>query len=184
MRHPLPNTMKPIVSTSDDEFVRLVQQAVALDDAPAHSVQAAIALWSAAAPGPVASVGQAALRLVRAVLSFDSWAQPALATGLRSASSETRHLLFNAQGRDVDLRISPNAGAFMLSGQILGPDESGVLELVTCDERSPGPARSAALDDMGEFRLDGVNTGTYLLTLRVGGVDITLPAIEVGGRNR
>ncbi|MEY2689038.1 MAG: hypothetical protein RL375_3236 [Pseudomonadota bacterium] len=184
MRQPLPNTMKPIASTSDDEFVRLVQEAVALEDAPAHSVRAAVALWSAAAPRPVAAVGEAAWRLVRAVLSFDSWAQPALATGMRSTASETRHLLFNAQGRDVDLRISPNAGAFLLTGQILGPDERGVLELVTCDEQGPGLSRSAALDDMGEFRIDGVDTGTYQLTLRVGDVDIALPAIEVGGRNR
>ena len=46
-----------------------------------------------------------ARRLVQAVLSFDSWAQPVLAAGVRSGATDTRHLLFNAQGRDVDLRI-------------------------------------------------------------------------------
>jgi len=41
-----------------------------------------------------------------------------------------------AMGRDVDLRISPEAGHFVISGQILGPDE------------------------LGEFRIHGVRAGT------------------------
>jgi hypothetical protein len=182
MRDLSPTTMMPIETLSDDEFAHLVQCASALPDAPAHCVRSAIGLWRAPTLVPASAVATAALRLIKAVLSFDSWAQPALAAGVRSAGSDTRHLLFNAQGRDVDLRIAPSAGAFVLSGQILGPDETGVLELADCAAATV--TRSASLDDLGEFRIDGIGRGTYHLTLRVGDDQIDLPAIEIGGPNR
>ena len=95
--------MKPVQSLSDDEFVQMVQRAVALPDAPPELVSAAIGLWPAAAqPSTVKGVAQAALRLVSAVLSFDSWAQSTVAMGVRGGVSDTRHLLFSAQGRDID----------------------------------------------------------------------------------
>ena len=99
-------------------------------------------------------------------------------------ASDTRHLLFSAKGRDIDLRISPAAEAFALSGQILGPDDTGVVELVTQSDGAPdsGAARVAPVDALGEFRLDGVRGGTYRLTLRMGGDEIVLPAIDVGAR--
>jgi hypothetical protein len=131
-------------------------------------------------------VAGAAWRLVQAVLSFDSWAQPALAAGVRSAGAGTRHLLFNADGRDVDLRIRAQGASFVLTGQVLGPDEPGEVELLTC--AGPGQAAVvacvAALDELGEFHIDTVPRGTCTLTLRVGGDQIVLPAIEVGERPR
>jgi hypothetical protein len=121
---------------------------------------------------------------VTAVLSFDSWAQPPLALGMRAGVSATRHLLFSAMGRDIDLRISPVADRFALAGQILGPDEVGMIELAAQpDVGSETPyAHVASLDILGEFRLDGVRGGTYRLTLRMGGDEIVLPPIEVGER--
>ncbi len=176
--------MKPVDRLSDDEFSHRVQQAVALPDAPPRLVRAALDLWPAPSVATVASVAQAALRLVTAVLSFDSWAHPPTAMGLRAVASETRHLLFSAMGRDIDLRISPAANHFALTGQILGPDEAGVVELATpsVDGNKPADVRVASLDALGEFRLDGVRGGTYRLTLRVGDDEIVLPMIEVGAR--
>ena len=176
--------MKPVESLSDDDFVHLVQRAVALPDAPPPLVHAAIDLWPAAHPAALKGVAQAALRLVTAVLSFDSWAQPPLALGMRAGASTTRHLLFSAMGRDIDLRISPVADHFALAGQILGPDEVGVIELAAqAGVGSDTPsAHVASLDDLGEFRLDGVRGGTYRLTLRMGGDEIVLPPIDVGER--
>ena len=178
--------MKPVESLSDDEFVHLVHRAIALPDAPTSLVRAAIDLWPAAQPATLTRVAQAALRLVTAVLSFDSWAQPPLALGMRSGASDTRHLLFSAMGRDIDLRISPAADHFALTGQILGPDESGLVELATQsgDDADGTAARVASLDELGEFRLDGVRGGTYRLTLRMGGDEIVLPPIIVGERLR
>jgi hypothetical protein len=176
--------MKPADSPSDDEFVHRMRRAVALPDAPPWLVRAAIDRWPAARPSALQSVAGAALRLVAAVLSFDSWTRPATALGMRATASETRHLLFSAQGRDIDLRISPAADHYALTGQILGPDEAGMVELATQPDATvePADARVAALDSMGEFRLDGVRVGTYRLTLRLGRDEIVLPPIVVGAR--
>ncbi len=38
------------------------------------------------------------------------------------------------------------------------------------------------LDALGEFRLDGLERGSYLLTLRVGTDEIVLPPILIGER--
>ena len=184
MSHPEHPTMKHVDSLSDDEFAHLVQRAVALQDAPAALVQSAIDLWPSAQLSALKGVAQAALRLVSAVLSFDSWAQPPVALGMRSGPSDTRHLLFSAQGRDIDLRISPHDDHFALAGQILGPDEVGVIELATPFARDAATegARVTSLDALGEFRLEGVRGGTYRMTLRMGGDEIVLPPIEVGER--
>ena len=79
----------------------------------------------------------------------------------------------------LDLRITPADENFALVGQILGPDESGRVELCGADVAK----RVAAIDDLGEFRLEGIDSGTYLLTLHMGNDEIALPPIEVGGRH-
>ena len=176
--------MTPLDSQRDDEFAEQVKRAAALPDAPTPLIKAALDLWPARHKTRLAEVAQSALRLVTAVLSFDSWARPATALGMRAGASDTRHLLFSAQGRDIDLRISPAAEHFTLSGQILGPDEAGAIELAAQADGGVAGAQAqvAALDSLGEFRLDGVRTGTYRLTLRVGADRIVLPPIEVGTR--
>lgn len=178
--------MKPLSDLADDEFDRLLHRAVALPDAPPALLQAAIGLFAASPLAPPAHPGlqvlaQAALRQVMAVLSFDSWAVAPLASGLRTLRAETRHLLFSAMGRDIDLRIAPAADHFVLTGQVLGPDEAGEVALWPLG--TDGPVDAAArtmLDALGEFRLEGVAAGRYRLGLRVGGDDIALPPIEVG----
>lgn len=177
--------MTPFDKLSDDEFTQLAQRAANLADAPPALVRAAIELWPQRQTASLGEVARSAMRLVTAVLSFDSWARPAVALGMRAAASDTRHLLFSAMGRDIDLRISPVAEHFAISGQILGPDEAGVIELATqSDAGVEGTgAYVTSLDYLGEFRLDAVRVGTYRLTLRMGGDEIVLPPIEVGERS-
>jgi hypothetical protein len=177
--------MKPVETLSDDEFLQRVQRAVAMPEAPTAFVQAAIALWPERHAIKGNDVVTAAVRLIAGVLSFDSWARPAVALGLRGTAADTRHLLFSAKGRDVDLRISLAADRFALSGQILGPDETGLVELSThgADGFKAAGARVVPLDDFGEFRLDDVGVGTYRLTVRVGSDEIVLPPIDVGARS-
>ena len=161
---------------SDDDLLQRLHQAVrALPDAPAALQRAAIGLWPAQPPSTLA----AALRQLAAVLTFDSWAAPALALGMRSLRAPTRHLLFSSLGRDIDLRIAPVAGAFCLTGQILGPDEAGQIELAPLPDAAPAQ-HVGALDGLGEFRIDGVARGQYRLCLRLGSDLITLPPIDVG----
>lgn len=189
---PATAAMKPLPQLSDDEFTALVRRAVALPDAPAHMVQAALAAWQASPLaaarlpgwGELATQALAAVRhQVVATLRFDSWAGAPLAAGLRGMRSDTRQLLFSAEGRDVDLRITATGEHFALAGQVLGPDESGSVELTavggfgTAGEAAP---RQAALDEMGEFHLADLAPGRYQLVLRAGDKDIVLPAIQVG----
>ena len=169
--------MKDLQSLSDDEFGRQIQRAVqALPDAPEAWQRAAVGQWTRAA---VKAGVQEVVRRLAAVLSFDSWAAPAMALGMRSVRSPTRHLLFNAQGRDIDLRIGPAVKAFSVVGQILGPDETGIVELSVEDSEGRA-AHVTHLDSLGEFAIHGVRGGTYVMTLHMGGDEIVLPAVEVG----
>ena len=171
--------MKSVSDLSDEALSLQLQRALHdLPDAPAAWQRTAINLWQAA-PASVAEVARAALRLVRAVLSFDSWAAGATAQGMRSLRAPTRHLMFNAEGRDVDLRVSGAGDSYALAGQILGRDDSGRAELLRLD-LDAAPALSAVLDELGEFRLDGLAPGLYQLTLQVGDDAVLLPPLEVG----
>lgn len=181
--------MKPIATLTDDEFAELVRGAVVLPDAPPALVRSAIALFRDAQPSPLMTAAAAAagvLQRIRAVLTFDSWATGPAALGLRSmpAQSESRHLLFTAQGRDIDLRIISSANSYVLAGQILGPDEAGQVELsINTHRLEVAPIlRTTSLDDLGAFHLDSVNAGTYWMTLTLGNDAVELPPINVGGR--
>ena len=178
--------MKPFNLLSDDEFAKLVQRAAALPDAPPALLRIALRQWDAAQPSLLQAAAQAVVKRVVAALTFDSWAAGAMAFGVRAVPSDTRHLLFSAMGRDIDVRITPAANYFALTGQILGPDESGMIELASASGASSAAAgtKVTALDALGEFRLDGIPGGSYVLTLRLGEDEIVLPPIDLGERRR
>ena len=70
-----------------------------------------------------------------------------------------------------------------MSGQVLGPDTCGAVELIAEPAGAAGPAgapRAFELRDFGEFRFVDVAAGRYMLTLRFGDDEIVLPQIEVG----
>lgn len=162
----------------DEEWLELVRQALTMPEASPQLVLSALELWRTHGPAPAAA---ATVRRWVAVLGFDSWSAPPLALGLRALPSQVRHLLFSADERDVDLRIVPEAEGFALSGQHLGPDGHGRVELSwVAGGGGPSAQRVAALNDMGEFRLEGVAEGSYVLTVRIGDDEIVLPPIEVG----
>ena len=173
--------MNRIHDLSDDEFAELVRRAAALPDAPDALVRAAIDLIPVRAAPTLAQVARSAARRVLASLAFDSWV-PTPTLAVRSLPSDTRQMLFSALGRDIDLRIAPAVGAFSVTGQVLGPDHAGAVELMRegGDDADATTPRIAQLDDLGEFRLDGLTAGTYKLTLRVADADIELPPIDIG----
>ena len=178
--------MKPIATLSDEEFADLLHAAVALPDAPPALLRSAIAMFRDAQPSPLMAAAADVLQRIRAVLTFDSWATGPAALGLRSmpAQTESRHMLFSAAGRDIDLRIVSAADSYVLAGQILGPDDTGMFELAvdTHSDAFPVSARTVAIDDLGGFQMKDVRAGTYWMTLRLGSDAVELPAIEVGGR--
>jgi hypothetical protein len=200
--------MKPLDRLTDDEWLHVVWRAVSLREPPEPLMQAVIALWHherrwRAPARPAASLRRALV----AALTFDSWATPAFASGMRALPSDVRHLVFTAEAHDIDLRItpsarrlpvrppSPRAGPALragrhrygewpgdspcaLAGQILGPEAAGRVELAV----QPGSVltRVASLGALGEFRFDDVPRGTYRLTVRLNHDEISLPPIEVG----
>jgi hypothetical protein len=176
------NAMKPIERLTDAEFADLAAQASRLPDAPPGWVHAAVSLWKVAPRSVAKAAAPTLFTRIAAALSFDSWAAPTMALGMRSFGLDNRHLLYSAKGRDIDVRITLAADRFALTGQILGPDESGEVELCSQGGAASEHRRTTRLDELGEFRLDGVDRGTYLLTLRMGTDEIVLPPIVIGER--
>lgn len=173
-------TMNIAEQLTDDELVLHGRRAAAMPEAPPGLINAAVALWSTSAMARDTAAGPGLFQRILASLSFDSWdlASPKLA--VRSLRSETRHLLFAAQGRDIDLRIKPAGAAFALAGQVLGPDESGEIELTSLAEGGGVSARRTTLDPLGAFALDDLDAGNYSLTLRLGHDEIVLPPLHLG----
>jgi hypothetical protein len=178
--------MKPVDQLSEDEFAQLVQRAVALPDAPPALLRAAIGQWDAAQPSLLQTAANAILNRVAAALTFDSWAAGSLAFGVRAVPSDTRHLLFSTRGHDIDIRIAPVAGHYAVTGQILGPDDSGMVEMTAASNAgTEAPAAHVAtLGFLGEFRLEGIRGGTYVLKVHLSGDEIVLPPIDVGEHRR
>ena len=173
--------MKSLEKLSDAELLRELRRAHdELPDAPPALLRAALDLWRAAPASSAIAALAAGLRTrLTAWLSFDSWAPPLALHGMRSAPTPTRQLLFSAEHRDIDLRITPTAGEFSITGQVLGPGTDGSVDLLAHGAAGAATHR-AQLDPLGEFRIDGVQAGCYAMTLRLGGDEIVLPAIDVG----
>ena len=146
-----------------------------LEDAPESAIQRAIGVWQAR-PRARASGG---LRQLLATLRFDSLGLAATAAGLRSAGDDgVRQLLFSADDRDVDLRIMPLQDGlhWRVSGQVLGPDDTGSAAL-----RCAGFEAEAAWNELAEFGFDAVPAGACQLTLRGSGWSLVLPAFDIPG---
>ncbi|MBL8288041.1 MAG: hypothetical protein JNL85_08665 [Rubrivivax sp.] len=185
--------MKPIDRLTDDEWLALVQRAIAMPEVPPHLLQQALALWQQRPGAPAkasdSSASGPALRRWVAVLSFDSWAAAPAAAGMRALPSEVRQLLFSAEGCDVDLRVAPGpaggGGAdFTVSGQLLGPFAEGRIEIAAVggSEEEPPAVRSVPVGPLDEFRVEGVRAGSYRITVRLGDAEIELPPLAIGPR--
>ncbi len=175
--------MNPTDEPSDEVLRKRLRHAAALEEPPETIVRAAINLWQTRKPSPLQRTAGAVLRRIEAVLGFDSWAgTPALA--VRNVATEARQFVFTTQGRDVDLRIAPASnGRFTITGQVLGPDESGSVRFTP--ERAGGETAASVnveLDSLGEFRFEDVAAGTWRVAVLVGGDEIMLPLVEVGAR--
>jgi hypothetical protein len=166
--------MKPD-QPDDEQLARELRASRQLDDAPEAVIQRAIHLFAARAPAPVAAPGLVQ-RLV-ATLTFDSAGLAPLAAGLRAESAPTRQLLYAADGRDIDLRIATTdvGRSFVVSGQVLGPDETGVAVL-----SAPNGELTVAWNELSEFQFDAVGPGSCQLTLRAGDWVILLPPLHLG----
>jgi len=114
------------------------------------------------------------LRRLVASLSFDSLSA-APAFGVRSGQTDTRQLIFNAEGIDLDLRIANLGDRWNVSGQVLGAKcAGGEVQL-----QSETAGESVFLNDLCEFSLTAVTSGSYRLRLRLEDVEVEFPEIEL-----
>lgn len=145
-------------------------------DAPAHVMNRAARLLrqrNATQPEQSSLLPRSLLRRVLAALTFDS--ASTLALGMRSGASQTRQLMFTAQGVDLDVRIATQGDEVTVSGQVLGPDAQGMAVLA-----NSVISITAQLNALSEFVLPPVPSGRYLLTLHYGNAEIVLPELELG----
>jgi hypothetical protein len=160
---------------ANDKLEALLRSSRGLEAPPAIVLQRAIDLWPAALPASPTG----ALRRLLATLSFDSGRAAPLAYGMRGSATGPRQLLFSAEGHDIDLRVSAAGGGSSLHGQVLGPDARGRARAFGDDGLERCPA--AALDELGEFRLELPGAGRCVLRLELTGLLIELPPFDIPG---
>jgi hypothetical protein len=144
----------------------------ALEDAPPSLVARAVALFRALSTEAAPSL----MRRIVAALRFDSL-QMSPAYGVRSSGQTgARQLLYSAGENDLDLRLSQSDEAWVISGQVLGPDcMSAEIEL----KGETSEAQRAVLNDQCEFRLSPVPPGSYSLRLRLVDREVEIPQLEL-----
>jgi hypothetical protein len=139
-------------------------------DAPRDVLAYALNIFSEKAREP------SLLKRIVAALSFDSSSNLAPAFGVRSGQTTSRQLLYSAEENDIDLRITPEQENWIVAGQVLGEDcVGGRIEL----EGRSGQLTAADLNDLCEFVLPPVPTGSYTVRLRLGNVEVEIPQLEL-----
>lgn len=122
-------------------------------------------------------IGQAIASLV-----FDSLARPALA-GVRSTETANRQLLYCAGDYSLDLQIAPSEHTRAdLIGQVLkesDPTFESVSGLKLDIARGGKIVCSAVTDEMGEFKVSGMEQGVYDLRVELFEGSITVPDLPV-----
>jgi hypothetical protein len=113
-------------------------------------------------------------RNIQATLIFDSFTtSPAF--GVRSGPSVARQVLYSAEEIDLDIRIAPDDGKWVITGQVLGDCDAGEIELI-------GPSRQHAnLDNLLAFALAPVPPGEYGMRVRCGEIEIEVPEFNLRG---
>ncbi len=152
-----------VVAASDDSLVPpswVFKRALRIFDTQQHH------------PGLTERIGQAIASLV-----FDSFARPALA-GVRSTETANRQLLYRAGDYSVDLQIAPSEHAHVdLIGQVLKEDEASCESVsgLKLDIALAGKILfSAVTDEMGEFKVSGIEPGVYDLQVELSEGSITV----------
>lgn len=155
------------VITASDESVAppswVLKRAVRILDTRRHR----------SSPGITGRVGHAIASLV-----FDSFARPAL-VGVRSTETANRQLLYRAGDYSVDLQIALTEHSRVdLIGQVLKEGEpwfESVSGLKLDIAHSGRIVFSATTDEMGEFKVSGIEQGVYDLRVQLPDGSITAP---------
>jgi len=121
-----------------------------------------------------------------ASLVFDSFEGRALA-GVRSTETANRQFLYRAEDYSIDLQITQSEPARAdLIGQVLrenDPTFESVSGLKLGVARGGKVLFSAVTDEMGEFKVSGVEHGVYDLRVELSNGSITIPDLPVSESN-
>jgi len=71
--------------------------------------------------------------------------------------------------------VSPAGDQWVITGQVLGPQGSGHLEL-----SGESGLIEASLDDRCEFELPPVTPGSYWMVLRLSDLELEVPELKLG----
>ena len=151
-----------------------------LETPPDWATQRAMALWPAQRAAAQQASAQAAPGWLRVLAELVQTSHGApLALGLRGAGHGPRQWLLQADAHDIELRLRPDpqqpADRWELAGQVLGPQASGQLQLVTAHD--PTASRSVTLDELGSFLINDLVAGEWQLTLQLTDRHIVLPPL-------
>ncbi|HEV2704501.1 MAG TPA: hypothetical protein VGV59_01175 [Pyrinomonadaceae bacterium] len=167
-----------------DELARLertiqLMRADTSTDAPRDVLSQTVQMFRARFPRREAA---SLVKRVMAALTFDS-AQLAPAFGVRSGAqtAEARQLLFSAGETDVDLRLASGDSGWTISGQILGECEGGRVEIesVAGGAAAGGEGARADLNELCEFTLPPVPSGSYKLRLHINDMEVEVPELQL-----
>jgi hypothetical protein len=176
------------VTLTDEQLAGHLRASQTLEDAPEALILRSMALISAAPPEIAWHNGLGeALRYALATLLHDSGLASAPALALRSGGGAVRQLLFSAEGRDIDLRVSPaveGASGWVIRGQVLGPDLAGKVLLSAVPSQPDWPEGESdhfetVLSDTSEFRLGPVPPGHWRMTLLTEELALDLPTLDL-----
>lgn len=164
------------------DWYRQVSEVVATDDSlepPSWVIKRAARIFDKKRPG----LGLAArLGNLIASLAFDSINQPALA-GVRSTETANRQLLYRAAGYSIDLQITAvEHSRIDLVGQVLkesDPTFESVAGLKLDVTRGDNVVFSVVTNQMGDFKISGMDQGIYGLQIELPEGNITVSDLPV-----
>lgn len=161
--------IKPMSKSNDqtiNEIIRLMRLDTSVD-APSDAIRWSKNIFRARMVEPKKTVFQRVL----AVLQMDSSPGKA-AYGERSGSNATaRQMLFQAGENALDIRIFRTEQGFDLHGQVLGDDyANGTVKLGGYETH---------INELGEFKLAGISSGSYNLSVRKGNKEIIIEILEL-----
>jgi hypothetical protein len=160
------------------EHTILLMRADTSTDAPRDVLSQTVQMFRARFPQPE---NTSLLKRVMAALTFDS-AQLAPAFGVRSGSqtADARQLLFSAGDTDVDLRLASGSDGWTISGQILGECDGGRVEIENvATGGGEGDSARADLNELCEFTLPPVPSGSYKLRLHINDMEVEVPELQL-----
>jgi hypothetical protein len=167
-------------TTSWYERVRLTADADDSTEPPSWVFKRAVRIFVTQPRSPrlVQRIGDAIASLI-----FDSFSRPAL-VGIRATETANRQLLYRANDYSIDLQVTAlEHSSADLTGQILkegGEEFDSVCGLKLELARAGNVIASAVTNDIGEFKVSGIEHGVYDLQVELSEGKITVPRIPVG----